>query len=67
VLLLANEVNGTAFVFIMFDRLSDGDDQLGELGDEKILRGPVPRRVFGPSVTTTDEDTDADGRFLIIT
>jgi len=50
----------------MSDRLSDGDDQLGELGDEKLLRGPVPRRIFGPSVTTTDEDTDADGRFLII-
>ncbi|XP_067950763.1 tyrosine-protein phosphatase non-receptor type 13-like [Watersipora subatra] len=45
--------------------LLHSDDQLGALSDGpyemKLVGRTAPRRIFGPSVTTTDEDSEYDG------
>jgi len=37
------------------------DDQLGALSDQQFDSDPR-RRIFGPSVTTTDEDSEPDSK-----
>ena len=46
------------------------DDQLGALSnnpyERKLVGRSAPRRIFGPSVTTTDEESDYDGMLWLL-